>query len=187
MKNLIYIIIFLVAFNFANAQEYQVDKTKKNLVKFTSDTPVESFDGVTNKIDGYIYMKSDNLKDAEIYFEVDLNSIDTGIGLRNRHMRDDYLHTDKYQFTNFKGNITSVKDISQTEFDVVVNGKMFIHGVTRDIKIDGKIYKVPNGYQLKSQFIVKLPDYNIKVPKFMFVRISEDIQLTLDFFVKSNN
>lgn len=187
MKNIIYIIFLLFAFNIANAQEYQVDKSKKNLVKFTSEMPVESFDGVTNKIDGYLYMKSDNLKDAEIYFEVDLNSVDTGIGLRNRHMREDYLHTDKYQFTNFKGNLTTIKEVSQTEFDVVASGKMFIHGVTRDITINGKIYKVPNGYQLKSQFIVKLTDYNIKVPKFMFVRISEDIQLTLDFFVKSKN
>ncbi|MBE2190018.1 MAG: YceI family protein, partial [Candidatus Kapabacteria bacterium] len=181
------IIFLLFAFNIANAQEYQVDKSKKNLVKFTSEMPVESFDGVTNKIDGYLYMKSDNLKDAEIYFEVDLNSVDTGIGLRNRHMREDYLHTDKYQFTNFKGNLTTIKEVSQTEFDVVASGKMFIHGVTREISINGKIYKVPNGYQLKSQFIVKLTDYNIKVPKFMFVRISEDIQLTLDFFVKSKN
>ncbi|MBS4001718.1 MAG: YceI family protein [Desulfobulbaceae bacterium] len=187
MKNIIYIIFLLFAFNIANAQEYQVDKSKKNLVKFTSEMPVESFDGVTNKIDGYLYMKSDNLKDAEIYFEVDLNSVDTGIGLRNRHMREDYLHTDKYQFTNFKGNLTTIKEVSQTEFDVVASGKMFIHGVTREISINGKIYKVPNGYQLKSQFIVKLTDYNIKVPKFMFVRISEDIQLTLDFFVKSKN
>lgn len=187
MKYIIFSILLLLTLNIAVSNEFHVDKSKKNLVKFTSDTPVESFDGVTNKIDGYLYMKTDNLKDAEIYFEVDLNSVDTGIGLRNRHMREDYLHTDKYQFTNFKGHISTLKEISQTEFDVTAKGIMFIHGVSREITINGKIYKVPNGYQLKSEFIVKLTDYNIKVPKFMFVRISEDIKLTLDFFVKSTN
>jgi len=184
MKILTLFILFFFFFCFAHSQEFNVDKSKKNLVKFTSIMPVESFDGVTDKIDGYLYMKSDNLNDAEVYFEVDLNSIDTGIGLRNRHMRDDYLHTNKYPFTNFKGTITQVNNVSQTEFDVVVIGKMFIHGVTRDKTINGKIYKVPDGYQLKSEFEVKLTDYNIKVPRFMFVRINENIQLYVDFFVK---
>jgi polyisoprenoid-binding protein YceI len=181
----IYIYLLLLLFSYtADSQEFNVDKSKKNLVKFTSSMPVESFDGITDKIDGYLYMKSDNLKDAEVYFEVDLNSIDTGIGLRNRHMRDDYLHTDKYPFTHFKGNITEVKTISQTEFDVIARGKMFIHGVTRDITLNGKIYKVPDGYQIKSEFEVKLTDYNIKIPRFMFVRINENIKLYVDFFVK---
>ncbi len=184
MKIIIMFIFFVLFSYIAGSQEFNVDKSKKNLIKFTSSMPVESFDGVTDKIDGYLFMKSDNLKDAEIYFEVDLNTVDTGIGLRNRHMRDDYLHTDKYPFTNFKGTIADVKNISQTEFDVRVRGSMFIHGVTRDITLDGKIYKVPNGYQLKSEFEVKLTDYNIKIPKFMFVRINENIKLYVDFFVK---
>ncbi len=186
MKNLsIILFIFLVSIVIGNSNEYHVDKSNKNSVKFISETPVENFDGKTSKIDGYFICPSiEKLVGSELYFEVDLNSVDTGIGLRNRHMREDYLHTDKYPMTHFTGKITDASKVNDTEYDVKVKGKMFVHGVTKEISVSGKIYKLGEGYKLKSNFEIKLTDYNIKVPKFMFVRISEDIKLYLDFVVK---
>ena len=179
--------LFLSLFSMTilSSAEYHVDKNEKNLVRFISETPVENFDGKTSKIDGYFIAENiENLNSAELYFEVEVGSFDTGIGLRNRHMKEDYLHTDKYPLTHFKGQISSSKKISETEFDVTTSGKLFLHGVTKDVTITGKIYKLQNGFKLKSDFSFKLPDYKIKVPKFMFVRISEEIKLQLDFIVK---
>jgi polyisoprenoid-binding protein YceI len=182
---LILLVILFILFNRLNSAEYHVDKKEKNLVKFVSETPVEDFDGKTNKIDGYLISDGiEKMQGAELYFEVDLNSVDTGIGLRNRHMREDYLHTDKYPLTHFKGNVIESEKISDSEYNLKVSGKMFIHGVTRDITVSGKLYKLSNGFKLKSDFKIKLTDYKIEVPKFMFVRISEEIKLFLDFIVK---
>lgn len=183
--SLLIVSVFLLTFSTLISSEYHVDKKNKNSVKFVSETPVDNFEGNTSKIDGYfINTGIEKLVGSELYFEVDLNSVDTGIGLRNRHMREDYLHTDKYPVTHFTGTISEAVKVSDTEYDVKANGKMFIHGVSKDISIKGKIYKYDNGFKLKSNFSVKLTDYNIKVPKFMFVRISEDIKLFLDFVVK---
>ena len=94
----ILLILFIFTFsNLAIADELQVDKSKTNVVKFTAKAPsflslapvVGSFDGVTAKIDGYVFWTGSDMKsDSELYLEVDLNSLDTGIGLRNRHMRE---------------------------------------------------------------------------------------------------
>ncbi|GAB1372427.1 hypothetical protein MASR1M45_24890 [Candidatus Kapaibacterium sp.] len=181
MKNLsIILFIFLVSIVIGNSNEYHVDKSNKNSVKFISETPVENFDGKTSKIDGYFICPSiEKLVGSELYFEVDLNSVDTGIGLRNRHERIICMQLN-IRHLQVKCNAK----VNDTEYDVKVKGKMFVHGVTKEISVSGKIYKLGEGYKLKSNFEIKLTDYNIKVPKFMFVRISEDIKLYLDFVVK---
>jgi polyisoprenoid-binding protein YceI len=177
--------IILFSVNFVYSSEYQVDKSNSNIVKFISEATMETVEGVTNKIDGYIQIESiDKLIGSEFYFEVDLNSLKTGNGLRDRHMRDDYLKTDKYQFTNIKGKITEAAKISDTEYNIKAATKMYIHGVTRDIVITGKIFKLQNGFKIKSNYNIKLTDFKIEIPKFMFMRLNENIKLDLDFTVK---
>ncbi|MCF8240095.1 MAG: YceI family protein [Melioribacteraceae bacterium] len=167
------------------ATEYQVDKSKKNTVKFISDAPVENFEGVTDNIDGYMLLNSvDDLSETQLYFEVDLNTIDTGIGLRNRHMRDNYLETDKYRFTFFEGKFTKITKLSEDELDVEVKGKIFIHGITKEISVTGKMIKDGEGYRIKSKFEVELSDYKIDIPQVMFLKIDETMKLELDFFVE---
>jgi polyisoprenoid-binding protein YceI len=167
------------------AVELNVNKSRKNLVKFISDAPVEDFEGITEKIDGYmITVGFDRLEGSEMYFEVDLESVDTGIGLRNRHMRENYLHTDKYPITWFKGKIINAIKENDGRAKVIAEGDMFIHGVTKKIKVDGVVSTNNQGsYRLQSKFEVKLTDYKIEVPQFMFMRISEVIQLVLDFYM----
>jgi polyisoprenoid-binding protein YceI len=165
--------------------EYQVDKEQENLVKFISDAPMEDFEGVTEKIDGYILWEGDDLLNkSEMYFEVDLNSLDTGIGLRNRHMRENYLHTDQFPFTHFTGKLTKAEMVKEGEYAVTAEGTMFIHGVEKLMTVEGKLLATEDGYRIKTKFISALTDHNIEVPQLMFFKIDEDMQLELDYFVK---
>ena len=179
------LVIFLLIFNGLIAGEYQVDKSAENIVKFISDAPIEDFEGITKKIDGYIYWDDiDFLNNSELYFEVDLNSIDTGIGLRNRHMRENYLHTDKYPLTHFTGKLTKVEKNSDTEFKVTAEGKFFVHGVEKHKSIVGIITKInDNQYKINAEYTVALSDYNIDIPSIMFYKIDENMDLILEFYV----
>jgi len=183
MKKVLAILVCLTAL--LTAGEYQVDKTKENLVKFISDAPIEDFEGVTDKIDGYIYWQGEDLtSESEIYLEVDLNALDTGIGLRNRHMRENYLETDKFPITYFQGKIAS--STKKTEDVQVLNseGSIFIHGIKRPLKVEGTMTKAGEGYRIQAEFIVKLSDFEIQIPSIMFYKIDEDMQLILDFYIK---
>lgn len=169
------------------ATEYHVDKSAKNLVKFTSDAKFENFDGTTNNIDGYTYWEgSDILAKNAIYFEVDLRTLDTGIGLRNRHMREDYLETDKYPMASFKGRIVKAEKMPNGSFNVTAQGDMSIHGVTRPIEITGTLIPSSSGnsYRIASNFDLKLSDYKIPIPQLMFLKISDQMKMTLDFTIK---
>jgi len=85
--------------------------------------------------------------------------------------------------TNFKGKIIYSEKVSDTEQKVTVDGTINIHGKTKPMKINGNLFKTANGYRVKAYFEVKLTDYNIEVPKLMFVKISETMKLVLDFYI----
>ena len=183
LHRMIIICLFLVSISITG--EYQVDKEQENLVKFISDAPMEDFEGITDKIDGYIFWEGDDLLNkSEMYFEVDLNSLDTGIGLRNRHMRENYLHTDQFPFTHFTGKLTTAEMVKEGEYSVTAEGTMFIHGVEKQLTVNGTILEVENGYRIQAKFVAPLTEYNIEVPQLMFFKIDEDMQLELDYFVK---
>lgn len=170
-----------------SAAEYHVDQSADNMVKFISDAPIESFEGVTDKIDGYLYYEGDDLSNASaLYFEVDLNSIDTGIGLRNRHMREKYLETGKKnnRFTHFKGEIIKSDSVDANQYNVVTEGNLFIHGVSNKVKVEGNVTKESDRLHIKCAFPVKLSDYDIEIPSIMFYKIDETMQLELDIYVK---
>ena len=168
----------------AQRTEYHVDRAAKNLVKFVSDAPVEDFEGTTNKIDGFIAYDGNGLTtNSELYFEVDLRTLDTGIGLRNRHMREDYLHTNKYPYAKFTGNIVDATP-SGGKTKVKVKGSMDIHGVKRSMDISGTISGSGDRLRITTTFDVSLPNHNIEVPQFMFMKIDENMELILDFTLK---
>lgn len=174
----------------ASGVELQVDKTQKNLVKFTSHAQIETFSGTTDKIDGYVIWPGDELKpdtvpaDNKVYFEVQLDGLDTGIGLRNRHMRENYLETDKYPMARYTGTVGKVDSSQSNANQVTTSGKFSIHGVDRPVTITGLVSKQGDHLRVTSGFDVKLTDYGIKVPSMMFLKLNEVIRIVLDFNVK---
>jgi polyisoprenoid-binding protein YceI len=183
MKRLILFIFLLTGVVFPG--EFHVDKDKKNMVKFVSDAPIEDFEGITNQIDGYVYWKDSDFTDnSDIYFEVDLNALDTGIGLRNRHMRENYLETDQYPITHFKGKLISNSVLNDTTVSVEAKGDIFIHGIEQPLTVTANLIKKPEGYRIQANFIVKLSDFQIEVPSIMFYKIDENMDMQLDFYVK---
>ena len=183
-----YLAILLLITASVFAGEYQVDKAAENMVKFISDAPIEDFEGVTSSIDGYLFWEGDDLlNQSELYFEVDLNTVDTGIGLRNRHMRENYLHTDKFPKTHFTAKLIKADKLNENEFSVEAEGMFFVHGIKKNKIIKGKIEKVEKDkYKVSTKFIVALSEYDIEIPSLMFYKIDENMELTVEFYLEKN-
>jgi len=176
-------------YEWAHAQEFQVDLGRENRVRFVSDAPLDDFEGITSRIDGFLFLAGEglagvtDLNASEFYFEVDLASLDTGIGLRNRHMRDNYLETDKYPFAIFSGRVTRLDRVGEGRFQATTRGTLGIHGIERDREIlcTGESYGP--ALRVRCSFEVALPDHEIPIPKLMFMKINEVMALDLDFFL----
>lgn len=169
------------------AQEFQVDLSAQRTVRFISRTSIDEFEGVTEKIDGYVLIDGPELTtevggdDTELYLEVDLASIDTGIGLRNRHMRDNYLEVEQYPFASYRGSIVSVARGPGDAFRVTTRGEMAIHGVTRPMEIPCNVTSEGRRYRVRCSFQVLLSDHQIEIPSIMFLKLANEIRLELDF------
>lgn len=174
----------------ALATEYHLDREKNSTVKFISEAPFEDIEGVTDKIDGYVLWEGtrfggeSNFSNSEFYFEVELAGLETGIGLRNRHMRDNYLETDQFPYASYKGKIAEVVLDSVNYYSVTSEGIFSIHGVDRAVSIIALVSRIDTYLRVYCEFEIKLTDYNIDIPSLMFLKINETIQLFLDYYLK---
>ncbi len=83
--------------------EFRVnDPMSRNTVQFRTSAPLEDIIGVTSQVTGVVSVDPEALKSSPVSdaFVVDLTSLETGIGLRDQHMREQYLELSKAAMKN---------------------------------------------------------------------------------------
>ncbi|WP_238698921.1 YceI family protein, partial [Flavobacterium circumlabens] len=77
------------------------------------------------------------------------------------HFNDNYIESHRYPKAVFKGKIEKfdVKDITETEKEYDVTGKMYLHGKSKIIAVKALIKKVPDGIQIISNFPLSVSDF----------------------------
>lgn len=173
-----YMLFFLVLTPLVG-QQY---KGEKGEIVFISQAPLSEFEGKSNNLNGLIDLDK-NLLD----FFIDLNTLKTGIGLRDRHMRENYLETKKYPFAEFTGKLKTVPTLETNKpVNVVAVGKFKIHGVEKNMEVPGQLLLKGNELSLNATFKVLLSDYNISIPKVMFYELAEEQVVKLNITLKKN-
>lgn len=156
-----------------------------NRVVFVSKAPMETFEGKTGRVQGSLDFDPAALGDSVTFeFRVDLASLDTGIGKRNQHMRENHLETAKYPEAIFRGG--AVTKPSGTTLNpgetiqLVITGTFQLHGVSRRISMPVQATRRADGaVGILAHFPVKLPDYKIDRPKFLVMKLDETQQVTV--------
>ena len=160
-----------------------------NLVRFESRAPLESFDGKTRQVRGHVGFAPDSLGDwLDVRVEVDLASLDTGIELHNKHMRENHLETAKFPKVVFVGG--KVHKPSRTRLEpgqsvsFEIEGVLDLHGVKKPLRaaVEMTYSRADGAGQLHvvSRFQVKLTDFEIKRPKFLVMQLDEVQRLEID-------
>jgi polyisoprenoid-binding protein YceI len=115
----------------------------------------------------------------------DLNTLDTGIALRDEHMKTKYLEVGQYPQAELK--ISELK-LSQplspqsTSLSAVpFQGTLKLHGVEKPVigTVDLKT-TAPGILQTGASFALKLSDYGINIPKYAGITIADDVQITVN-------
>lgn len=157
----------------------QVYTSSDGYVEFISTAPLNEFKGTSIHLTGLI-----NLNKNLVDFYVDLNTIDTGIEKRNRDMRTSYLNTDQYPFAEFTGELVSPFDVDKIESqDVTVSGTFKLHGIERQIEVDGSLEPTEDGLQLDASWVVLLNDYKIDRPGILFYELAEEQQINISILL----
>jgi polyisoprenoid-binding protein YceI len=113
---------------------------------------------------------------------VPLAGLQTGIGLRDKHMREKYLQVDKYPDAVLELPWSGVKlpGDGQTG-EGSAPGKMTLHGKSKDVQVKYRIVRTGTRYQVTGNVPLNLKDYDIDVPSYMGVTIQPDIDASASF------
>jgi polyisoprenoid-binding protein YceI len=178
----------------APAAEYVVAAgDKHNEVVFESTAPLETFQGKTREVSGFATLDPSSLADSVVIeVSADMASLDTGIAMRNKHMRENHLETKKYPRAVFRGGrILQASATALGSGDPVtleLRGTMELHGVTRQLVVPVTAAMDDGGrLKIRAAFDVPLADYNIDRPRFLMLKLNEVQKVTVDLVLVPKN
>ena len=179
---LITVLSIMVVVNAARAADFVVRPGGDSRVVFTSKAPTETFEGKTSQMSGTLSLDPVAVADSiTVHLEVDLASLDTGSKLRNKHMRENHLETGKFPKAVFDGAaiLAGAKLEPGKAAAFQVEGTFTIHGVSRRLRCDAQamVAAKGNAVAFSASFPIKLSDYDIKLPEFLFMKLAETQQV----------
>lgn len=113
----------------------------------------------------------------EIAVIVGLNQMKTGIDLRDRHMREKYLETNKYPKATFTVEKSKVKLPGGSE----VEGTLQLHGVTKPIKVKYDAKGTDQSLHVQGTARLNMKDFGIQVPSYLGVTVKPDVTVSVQF------
>ena len=107
--------------------------------------------------------------------QVDLQTLETGIGLRDRHMRDNYLEVQKgpdYAVATLE-QIRIEKLDGQTTF----KGTLLLHGQRKEVSGTAQLKQQDGRVRVEAQFPIKVSEFAIPKPSYLGVGVTDEIQV----------
>ncbi|HLR33369.1 MAG TPA: YceI family protein [Fodinibius sp.] len=148
--------------------------SKDGHAEFDSSVPLHTFTGVSDQLVGKI-----SLSDSTVDFYLDVHTIKTGIGKRDRDMLET-LEAEQYPFVEFFGRLATPVDTNATgPQKVTVEGEFTVHGVTKHISVDGTLQKSDEGLEVAASWTINMENYDIEPPGILFYRVSEHIPISI--------
>ncbi|MFA3783356.1 YceI family protein [Melioribacteraceae bacterium 4301-Me] len=170
-------------FNFA-------DDKGRNQTTFYSATPLEDINGTANGISGTVSFDPSNFAQTiKGKIVVAVNSLNTGINLRNHHlMTPNWLDEKKYPLITFEiKSVSDIKQLADNKLEFKVTGAFTLHGVTKEITADAEATYLNENEQtrkrapgdllgVRAKFTIKLSDYGVS-NELIGSKVAENIEI----------
>jgi polyisoprenoid-binding protein YceI len=116
---------------------------------------------------------------------VDLATLETGIGLRDHHLKEEYLQVDRYpqaRLTLSRLDVTQVPDGAPFgAVSVPFEGTLLLHGVEKPVSGQAKVSRHDDRITVNAQFSINLGDFGVDVPKYMGITVAEKVDVKTAF------
>ena len=145
-----------------------------------------SFDVTTTAISGSVAPASDGSQALDGTLVVDLRTLDTGIGLRNRHLRESYLEIDKapgFETATLSEIHLQGLDANMPEGKGSFTGLLRLHGMTNRVTGPVDVRPAGAGRRVRASFPVDLPGYAIAKPRYLGVGVKDTVHVEVTFEV----
>ena len=162
---LIGLTIVISAYTFTNSLNWNISEEYE--VKF-SGTDAE---GIFKNLSGNITFDEKNIDSAHCNLVIEVKSINTGNGMKNKHaLSDNWFSAEKYPTIEFKSN-----SFAKTKTGYSVFGKLKIRGIEKEITVP---FTFVNS-TFSSRFSINRMDYKVGTMKGMMKKVSNEIKLDI--------
>jgi polyisoprenoid-binding protein YceI len=157
--------------------QFHIDPAESR-VWFDADAPLHSFRGKTHQITGYVTLRPGSppqLADASVI--IDAASLDTGNRERDADMRDDFLEVKRFPSIEFRmGEVPTPRPAAnEAAWDLVLQGKLTVHGITRDVKVPTTVSLASERATARGRIHLDMRDYNIRVPRLLLIPMKSEV------------
>ncbi len=173
-KTLILLFLFTMTAG-VNAQKFI---TKNGHIGFYSHTPLEDIIADNNQVASIL-----DISNKQIVFQALMKSFIFKKALMQEHFNENYVESEKYPKATFEGTVVSPDglDLSKDgEYKVMVEGKLTLHGVTKQVKEPGMIKVNGNVITADSEFTLIPGDFDIEIPGVVRDKIAKEITVKVE-------
>lgn len=188
-------ILALLLINFSLLAVQNVE-AKINRITLVDKKTTVNFEAVGNPgfigIEGTMPFTSGELKLNGTKFEgtvlLDLTKVETGIDLRDSHLREKYLEIKKFPQAKLEitglnsGDLSFLEDSAEKKFTLNLSGILELHGVKKNLEIPLKGKKNADGsIEGNSEFEINLKDFGIEIPSYSGITVAEKVIVKAKF------
>lgn len=163
---------------------YRLDAAK-SLVRFDAKAFMHDVVGKTSRLQGTIRMGDrERFTDAEACVRIDAASLDTDNSTRDGIMRQDHLETARFPTIDFVLKQVEAVRRQGDAWEFGARGTLSLHGVSREILLPVRARPVEGGIRLTAEIPLKMTDYRIPIPKFLFLTLEDQVVVSFDAVAK---
>lgn len=187
MKRVV-IILLAIMFCCSYHNSYsQLYFTKNGRISFFSRTSLEDISADNNQVLSVV-----NMETGALQFSLLNNAFYFPKAKMQEDFNENYMESDKYPKSTFKGNVTDIGTINFStdgNYTMHVKGDLMIHGITKNITAMGTLIIKNGNISATTSFRVLLTDYQIKIPTIVTDKIAKEIEVTVNciYEKKSSN
>ena len=187
-RGIFFLIIFTACFGLMAQSNYKVDPAHSSVNFKVKHNGITFVQGRFDKFDGAVIGNPNRLESARVFFNVEVESINTGVSKRDDHLRSaDFFEVKRFPTMSFES--TGIEKVEDNKYKL--HGKLQIKDVTKDVSFDvvyGGMVKGENGSEVigfTAENKINRLDYNIAYDP-EGLGIGKDIFITLFLEFKNN-
>ena len=152
--------------------------TRNGSISFYSKTSLEEIEAHTQTAASVMDKKT-----GRVEFSVLIKSFSFEKALMQEHFNENYLESDRFPKSVFKGSIDDISKIDfnkEGKYTVTLAGQLTVHGETKTLATTATFTIQKETVLATAEFLINLADYKIQIPALVKDKISKTIKIAVN-------
>lgn len=173
MRSWLISLLLLLAVSLGMAQERLA--TESGIIGLNASTPLEDIEAENTRVRAALLPQT-----GELAVLLNIRDFSFPRKLMQEHFNENYMESATYPRATLTGTLGEALELEDGATETfTLSGALEIHGVTRNVEIPLLIGRQGDIYRLSCDFIVVSEDHDIEVPRLLFKKIAQEVQVAV--------